>query len=118
MPLRTLDGGSWTHAPRLPLGDPYYGTCLARSKELFDPPEAVQRDLCNCGYARGRCDHFTDDAAADAVRFSVTGDESGIVRLVYSNENDDAAIDDGVRDYAAADERVVISLVSILEKGH
>src|SRR5437870_1571679 len=69
-------------SPRLPLGDPYYGTCLARPKELFDPPEAVQRDLCNCGYARGRCDHFTDDAAADAVRFSVTGDESGIVRLV------------------------------------
>lgn len=107
MPLRTLDGGSWTHAPRLPLGDPYYGTCLARPKELFDPPEAVQRDLCNCGYARGRCDHFTDDAAADAVRFSVTGDESGIVRLVYIIEKEHAPIEHGVLEYSVAESQLV-----------
>jgi hypothetical protein len=28
------------------------------------------RDLCNCGYARGRCTYFPEDGDADAVRFA------------------------------------------------
>ena len=38
----------------------------------------MQRETCNCGYARGRCPHFPDDAEADAVRFSMAGE-----RLIY-----------------------------------
>lgn len=49
-PLRRLDSGGWTPAPRLPLGGAWSGECTAgESKEAS---EAIQRDLCNSGYAR------------------------------------------------------------------
>jgi len=51
----------------------------------------IQREVCNCGYARGRCGHFPDDERVDAVRFSLgTGD-----RLIYILEKDHAPIEHG-----------------------
>jgi hypothetical protein len=97
-----LNHGAWTHAPRLPLGDPYRGVCHARPADLFVPPESAQRDLCNCGYARGRCDRFPDDTPADAVRFSITGDQHERVRLVYILEKDHAPAEHGALEYAVA----------------
>jgi hypothetical protein len=60
----------------------------------------VQRELCNCGYARRRCSHFPENGAADAVRFSVTGDQDGRVTLVYILEKDHAPVEHGSFDYA------------------
>ena len=100
MPVSRLDEGNWVHAPRLPLGDFYRGVCRSQASESFDPPESSQRDLCNYGYARGRCERFPADSPGDAVRFSVitdegVGDEGGRLRLVYIVEKDHAPADHG-----------------------
>jgi len=50
----------------------------------------MQRETCDCGYARGRCAHFPDDAGADAVRFSMAGE-----RLIYILEKDHAPLEHG-----------------------
>jgi hypothetical protein len=60
----------------------------------------VLRDLCNTGYARGRCDRFPAGAFADAVRFSRTADG----RLIYILEKDHAPVEHGEMD-AARDPR-------------
>ena len=98
LPVRRIGSGGWNPAPRLPLGDAYGGVCHARASSPFEPPEETQRDLCNCGYARRRCPHFPDNGAADAVRFSVTGDQDGRVTLVYILEKDHAPMEHGLMD--------------------
>jgi hypothetical protein len=87
-PVQRLSAGGWDPAPRLPLLEAWGGVCTA----AFDwtPPEAVQREVCNCGYARGRCDRFPVGQAADAVRFSVLGE-----RLIYVLERDHAPVEHG-----------------------
>lgn len=101
LPVRRLDSGGWNPAPRLPLGDAYGGSCHAPAGAPLEPPEAVQRELCNCGYARQRCSHFPDNGAADAVRFSVTDDQDGRVTLLYILEKDHAPMEHGLFDDAA-----------------
>jgi hypothetical protein len=91
-----MDGGEWIHAPRLPLIDPYRGVC--RSGEAFEPAEEIQREMCNCGYARGRCDRFLADSA-DAVRFSVVAENSSALRVLYVFEKDCAPLSHGVWEY-------------------
>ncbi len=102
LPTGRLDEGLpslKTHAPRLPLGDSYRGICKA-TPEGFEPPEPVQREVCNCGYARGRCERFPGASGADAVRFSVTGDRDGQIRLVYIFEKNHSPLDYGLLDYS------------------
>jgi hypothetical protein len=98
-PQRRLDPGTWTHLPRLPLGDPCFGFCQALNGASFAPPEEHQRELCNRGYARGLCEHFPASSAADAVRFSVIDDEGDRLRLVYVLEKDHAPLDHGQIDF-------------------
>ena len=106
LPARRLDLGAWVRSPRLPLGDPYAGACHARPGDIVEPNETRQRELCNCGYARGRCDRFPGDSAADAVRFSITGDDAGLVRLVYIVEKDHAPAEHGALEYAVDEARL------------
>jgi hypothetical protein len=73
----------------LPLGGAWAGTCTAGCTR--DPTESIQREICNSGYARGRCDHFPEGGVADAVRFSVTAGG----RLIYILEKDHAPIEHG-----------------------
>ena len=98
--------GAWIRSPRLPLGDPYGGACHAHPADIVEPPEARQRDLCNCGYARGRCDRFPGDSAADAVRFSITGEDHGRIRLIYILEKDHAPAEHGALEYAESEARL------------
>ena len=108
-PLRRLDSGGWNPAPRLPLGDAWGGECTARG--AWAPPETVQRELCNCGYARGRCEHFPAAGATDAVRFSMVatngvaanGAANGgeVERLIYILEKDHAPLEHGGIDCSA-----------------
>ena len=88
-PARQLDAGGWDPAPRLPLGDAWGGECTVQGAE--QPAESIQREVCNCGYARGRCEHFPADTAADAVRFSMGADG----RLIYIFEKDHAPLEHG-----------------------
>ena len=88
-PERKLDAGGWDPAPRLPLGDAWSGECTAGGAE--QPAESTQREVCNCGYARGRCEHFPAAMEADAVRFSMVADG----RLIYIFEKDHAPLEHG-----------------------
>ncbi len=58
------------------------------------------QDLCNCGYARGRCDQFPAASAADAVRFSVVTGDAAAVRLVYILEKNHAPVEHGTINFA------------------
>lgn len=74
----------------MPLGNAYSGSCRAVAGQLHVPEQSHQREVCNRGYARGRCDRFPDGEAVDAVRFSVAAGEAGRLRLVYILEKDHA----------------------------
>ena len=93
LPLSELETGPWTHTPRLPLGAAFAGVCRTRPDEFHQLPKWHQEELCNCGYANGVCDRFPKDAAADAVRFSVTADGPGRIRIVYILEKDHAPVE-------------------------
>jgi len=89
------------------LGDSFGGACHAHPAEVIEPPEAQhQRDLCNCGYARGRCDRFPGGNAPDAVRFSVTDDTPARLLVVYVVEKDHAPAEFGTLEYLIADARL------------
>jgi hypothetical protein len=92
-PSVRVDPEEWLHAPRLTLIDEYRGTCGAG--EAFEPEASAQRDVCNCGYARGRCDRFPE-GSPDAVRFSVIGEERSVLRIVYAFENDHSPVTHGI----------------------
>jgi hypothetical protein len=108
-----LDQGVWTHAPRLPLGDPYRGACHAHSSEVFEPDEIDLRDLCNCGYARGRCERFPQESVADAARFSIAADEDDRVQLIYVLEKDYAPVEYGALHYAVGQDRMTGAQLSM-----
>lgn len=103
LPLRRVDeSGRWEHAPRWPLIDLYFGVCRARSGEVIEADESIQRDLCNCGYARGRCDRFPSDGSADAMRFSVVNEADGVLRIVMVMENEHAPVEHRELEYVIA----------------
>ncbi len=103
-PQRRLEPGPWTHRPRLPLGDAYFGFCNSPSGATHSPSEEHQRELCNRGYARGLCEHFPVSSAADAVRFSVVAeDRGGAMRVVYVLEKDHAPLRHGALEFQIAD---------------
>jgi len=55
---------------RLPLGAFWLGWCGSPLASAGPVDEEHQLELCNLGYARGRCPAFPDSAEADAVRFA------------------------------------------------
>ena len=97
-PLQPLGRELWLHAPRFPLGEAYRGLCHAAS-EPFEPPESAQEELCNCGYARGRCDRFPRESA-DAVRFSIESENDQRLRVIYIFERRHAPETHGVIEYS------------------
>ena len=107
LPEGTLETGPWTHAPRLPLGAAYAGTCQARPGENFQPPEAHQQEWCNRGYARGVCERFPEASPADAVRFSITAEEPLRLRLVYVLEKDHAPAEFGTLEFSVVENALV-----------
>jgi hypothetical protein len=88
------------------LGDPFGGACHAQPADIVEPSDAHQRELCNCGYARTRCDRFPGGEAADAVRFSVTDDTPTRLSVVYVVEKDHAPVEFGTLEYLIADARL------------
>lgn len=81
----------WSYG-RAPLGGLFHGDCDRQSG-------AGEPQLCNFGYARGSCRHFPDDAMADAVRFSVSGTERGVLCVVWVLERDHAPMEHGTLEY-------------------
>jgi hypothetical protein len=83
-----MDDGPLDPPPRLPLGQAWQGVCVAPGFASQEPEEAEQREICNIGYARGRCGRFPSNAEADAIRFSA--DREGA--LVFILEKDHAPV--------------------------
>jgi hypothetical protein len=90
-PRTKLGDGPLDPPPRLPLGHAWAGVCVAPGFASHEPEETEQREICNTGYARGRCGRFPSNAEADAVRFSA--DQDG--RLVYILEKNHAPVRHG-----------------------
>lgn len=87
-PVEPFRDGVWLKPPRLPLGDPCRGECLADPNETAIPALEDLRQYCNLGYARGRCSRFPMAAEADAVRFSIVHDRDGAISLLFILERD------------------------------
>jgi hypothetical protein len=88
-PTERFEDGIWLQPPRLPLGDPCHGQCIAGFDAPNQPGIDDIRKLCNIGYARGRCPRFPASfEGADAIRFSITGDEGETLSLVCIFEKD------------------------------
>jgi len=74
----------------LPLGDAYDGECRAPAAVAAKsaPAPDIIRELCNLGYARGRCPHFDGVHPSDANRFAVSADSGGRVVIQFVEERD------------------------------
>jgi len=103
VPSHRFETSGWARPPRFPLGDVFGGACHAQPADIVEPPEARQRELCNCGYARTRCDRFPGGDAPDAVRFSVTEDTPARLSFVYVIEKDHAPVEHGTLEYTVSD---------------
>src|SRR6185369_16454357 len=87
---------------RLPLGDSWAGVCRAVPERHWQPDEAVMRPLCNLGYARGSCPRFPEPDGPDAVRFTISSDDGGSVRIYYVVERDHRPYAHGPLEYSRA----------------
>lgn len=87
----------------LPLGNLWAGVCRATPGEGCAPDADVVRPLCHLGYARGQCPRFpVDDGGADAVRFTIRGDDGRALRLYYVLERDHHPLAHGSLEYSLA----------------
>jgi hypothetical protein len=66
----------------VPLGDLWTGECRAPGRS----EGAESTELCNLGYARGRCARFPDNGGPDAVRFSVARPTGEAVSVRFAVE--------------------------------
>jgi hypothetical protein len=73
----------------LPLGDIWAGECWALPSPIPTLQGASLDRPCALGYARGRCPHFPQgNDGADAVRFTICGDDGARLQLLYVLERD------------------------------
>ncbi len=77
----------WPFPQRLPLGAGWSGVCTAASNAPAQPSQEELRTGCNLGYAR-TCARIPKERAADAVRFAISGECDGLVRILYAYERD------------------------------
>lgn len=98
-PTERLGTTLWPHPSRLPLGGGFRGLCHARPGEHFSPDESRLRDCCNLGYAGAQCDRFPGGAPADAVRFSLAGEDNGIITIYYAREKGHLPVEHGALQY-------------------
>ena len=106
MPVSKLEGGSWPHPARLPLGCGWRGHCTAPGHENQIPAQEVVETFCNLGYASG-CQWSPDQRACDSVRFSVLAPPTGrhqknvselpasLLHLTYVCERDHLPVEHG-----------------------
>lgn len=80
--------GGASRSSMLPLGDFWSGHCRATPSGLYQPDHATQYRLCNLGYARGSCDRFPVGGGPDAVRFNISSDDGGPIRIAWVIERD------------------------------
>ena len=92
-PDAPLDASMWEVPPRYPLGIAYGGTCRAPASASFFPDAEQLREVCNYGYARGRCPRFPEASRIDAFRFSMAEHSAA---LIWIAEAEHLPVDHGV----------------------
>lgn len=85
-----------------PLGDAWAGPCRAAPDAEWQPDRATLERLCNFGYARAQCPRFPAAETPDAVRFSVSRDQDGIVGIYWVMEKNHMPFAHGALDYSRA----------------
>jgi hypothetical protein len=98
LPANSLSWANWQGKLRPPLGEFYGGECTACGDTAFSPAASLL-ESCNLGYAAGTCAHFPKTGGPDVVRFAVSGDESGVIRISYSYEQAHLPCRHGVLEY-------------------
>ena len=112
MPMEKLDGGSWPHPARLPLGGGWRGCCTAPGHENQVPQQEVLESFCNLGYAGG-CQWAPRERSWDAVRFSLAAQAESnlqnrdkgipaplpVIRLLYACERAHRPVEHGALEF-------------------
>jgi hypothetical protein len=99
-PVAPFDERRWSPRPQMPLGDPYDGECRAAAG--YRPGEQDLRNLCNMGYARGKCPRFQDSCSSDAARFSAASDDGETITIAWVVERDHRPATHGRLEYSKA----------------
>jgi len=88
--------------PPMPLGEAWSGVCRAAPAGECLPDPNILQQLCNFGYAREKCARVPADAP-DAVRFGISQDRGGIVRLYWVMEKNHLPFAHGPLEYSRAE---------------
>jgi len=102
MPVERLEGGTWLHAERLPLGGGWSGNCTAPEHEGETPSQEELREFCNLGYAQG-CGRLPRERAWDSVRFvartASSHDTRASIQIRYVCERDHRPAEHGTLEF-------------------
>lgn len=101
MPTRRLEGGTWLHPSRLPLGGGWQGHCCAPGHDGETPSEEELTHFCNLGYAAA-CARLPQTRSCDAVRFSVARERGALLSLWYVCEAGHVPAEHGTLEYDTA----------------
>ena len=88
--------------PPMPLGDTWSGICRAAQNDGWQPDAHTAQQLCNFGYAREKCARVPA-GGADAVRFSISDDRDGLIRIYWVVEKDHLPSAHGRLEYSCTD---------------
>jgi len=83
----------------VPLGDLWRGVCRVEGAP-YTPDDSAVSELCNMGYARGRCPRYPQADDGDAVRFLIARDRDELIRIQYVVERDHHPYAHGALEYS------------------
>jgi hypothetical protein len=101
-PVERMPQATGKRTPPMPLGDAWSGVCRARPGGEWLPDPGTLQQLCNFGYARGKCARVPADAP-DAVRFGISSDCGGLIRVHWVIEKEHLPFGHGPIEYSRAD---------------
>ena len=96
---RLPDSSSRLAAAPPPLGDYWSGECRASPVDSWHPDRDTVQELCNFGYAGGKCPHFSGDSP-DAVRFCISSDRDEVIGVYWVLEKNHGPFAHGPLDYS------------------
>ena len=97
----------------MPLGDVWSGVCRSGAAP-FSPDDFTVTELCNMGYARGKCSRFPEEGTPDAARFMIALDEHQLIRIQYAVERDHHPHAHGMLEYTRTGSALAGSTVDAL----
>jgi hypothetical protein len=99
LPLERMPQATGKKIAPMPLGDCWSGVCRSVPEGEWLPDPHTLQQFCNFGYARAKCGRVPADKA-DAVRFTISQDREGLVRIYWVIEKDHLPLDHGPLEYS------------------